>query len=42
MMLAVFDVFTSYSSVLHTSMVLVQGFLLMITTHNSTALKVNE
>ena len=41
MMFAVFDVFASYSSVLHTSLARVQGFSLMITTYISTALKEN-
>ena len=41
MMFVVFYVFASYSSALHTSLARVQGFSLMITTHNSTALKVN-
>ena len=41
MVFAVFDVFASYSSALHTSLAHVQGFSLMVTTHSSTALKVN-
>ena len=41
MMFAVFGVFATYSSALHTSLVRVQGFSLMITTHNYTALKEN-
>ena len=41
MMFAVFDVFASYSSALHTSLTRVQGFSLMIAMHNSIALKVN-
>ena len=41
MMLTVFDVSASYSSALHTSLARVQGFSLVTTTHNSTALKVN-
>ena len=36
-----FDVFASYSSALHTSLARVQGFSLMIKTHNSAALKLN-
>ena len=39
---AVFDVFASYSSTLHTSLERIQGFSLMVTTHNSTTLKVND
>ena len=41
MMFLVFDIFALYSAALHTSLALVQGFSLMITTHNSTASKVN-
>ena len=41
MIFAVSDVFASYSSVLHTSLARIQGFPLMITAHNSTALKTN-
>ena len=41
MIFAVFDVFASYSSALHTFVARVQGLSLMVTTHNSTALKVN-
>ena len=41
MMFAVFDVFVSYSSALHTSLARIRDFPLMVTTHNSTALKVN-
>ena len=41
MMLAVFDVFESYYSSLYFSLTRVQGFSLMITIHNSTALKEN-
>ena len=41
MMFVVFYVFASYPSALHTSLARVQGFSLMITMHNSTALKVN-
>ena len=41
MMFVVFYVFASYPSALHTSLARVQGFSLLITTHNSTALKVN-
>ena len=41
MMFAVFDVFVSYYSTLNTSLARIQGFSLMVTTHNSTALKVN-
>ena len=41
MMFAAFDVFSSYSSVLQTSLARVQGFSLMVITHNFTALKVN-
>ena len=41
MIFAVFDVFASYSSALHTSLAHVQGFSLMVTKHSSTALKVN-
>ena len=41
MMFAVFDVFASYSSALHTSLVRTQGFSLMVTTHNFTALRTN-
>ena len=40
-MFVVFGVFASYSSALHTSLVPVQGFSLMVTTHDSTALKTN-
>ena len=36
-----YDVFVSYSSALHTSLTRIQGFSLMVTKHNSTALKVN-
>ena len=39
---AVFDVFASYSSTLNTSLERIQGFSLMVTTHNSTTLKVND
>ena len=41
MMFAVFDNFASYSSALHTSLAWTQGFSLIVTTHNSTALKEN-
>ena len=40
-MFVVFGVFASYSSALHTSLAPVQGFSLMVTTHDSTALKTN-
>ena len=40
MMFSVF-VFASYPSALHTSVAHVQGFSLMVTIHNSAALKVN-
>ena len=40
-MFAVFHAFTSYSSSSHTSLARVQGFSLLVTTQNSTALKVN-
>ena len=42
MMFAVYDVFASYPSALHTSLARIQGFLLMVTMHNSTALKTNN
>ena len=41
MMFAVFDVFASYSSALHTCLAQTKGFSLIVTTHNSTALKTN-
>ena len=42
MMFAVSDVFASYSCALHISLTHVQDFSLMITTDNSTALKLNS
>ena len=42
MMSAVFDVFVSYSSALHIPLARAQGLSLMVTTDNSTALKVNS
>ena len=36
-----FAVFFSYLNVLHTSLARVQGFSLMVATHNSSALKAN-
>ena len=40
-MLAVFYVFASYSSIMHTFLARDQGFSLVVATHKSTALKVN-